>query len=103
MPGRQNLIQVCLFTKMKKRIALNTFYTIGIVISVVGIKWAYQNANYPIVALLAAAAIFFIYLKINIVKEVKSDLKVKEEQYKAFAKEEQGNPLKEDPNAPVKK
>lgn len=87
---------------MKKRIVLNAFYTIGIVISVVGIKWAYQNANYPIVALLVATGIFFLYLKINIVKEVKTDLRTKEEQYKSSVIEEKNLPAKEVANLPVK-
>ena len=73
---------------MKKRIILNTFYTLGIVISVVGLKWAWQNANYPVMALLVATALFFLYLKINIVKEVKSDLKEKEAQVNAMSKKE---------------
>ncbi|MCX2482066.1 DUF6358 family protein [Pedobacter sp. MR2016-24] len=73
---------------MKKRIILNTFYTLGIVISVVGLKWAWQNANYPVMALLVATALFFLYLKINIVKEVKSDLKEKEAQVNAMPKKE---------------
>lgn len=98
--GRQNLILKCQFTNMKKRIALNTFYTLGIVVSVVGIKWAYENANYPIVAFLVASGLFFLYLKIKITKEVRAELKAKEEQYKSFSGQEQ--PLKEDPNAPLK-
>jgi len=73
---------------MKKRIILNAFYTLGILISVIGLKWAYQNANYPILALLIATGAFFLYLKINIVKEVKTDLKTKEEAYKASVKDE---------------
>ncbi|MDO7743025.1 MAG: DUF6358 family protein [Pedobacter sp.] len=73
---------------MKKRIILNTFYTLGIVISVVGLKWAWQNANYPMMALLVSTALFFLYLKINIVKEVKSDLKEKEAQVNAMPKKE---------------
>jgi len=73
---------------MKKRIILNTFYTLGIVISVVGLKWAWQNANYPMLALLVSTALFFLYLKINIVKEVKSDLKEKEAQVNAMPKKE---------------
>ena len=88
MHGRKLLILTCLSTKMKKRIILNTFYTLGIVISVVGLKWAWQNANYPVMALLVATALFFLYLKINIVKEVKSDLKEKEAQVNAMPKKE---------------
>jgi len=67
---------------MKKKIALNTFYTLGIVVSVIGLKWAFQNANYPVVALLIATSIFFLYLKINIVKEVRSGIKEKENSLK---------------------
>ena len=63
---------------MKKQIALNTFYTLGIVISVIGLKWAFQNANYPVVALLIATGLFFVYLKIKIVKEVRAGIKEKQ-------------------------
>lgn len=73
---------------MKKQIALNTFYTIGIVVSVLGLKWAIENSNYPIIALLVATAGFFLYLKINLVKEVKKAIKEKEELYKSNIKEE---------------
>jgi len=77
------LIQVCLFIKMKKKIALNTFYTLGIVVSVVGLKWAYQSHNFPVVGLLILTALFFLYLKINIVKEVRTGIKDKESSLQA--------------------
>jgi len=76
--GSRNLIRACLFIRMKKKIALNTFYTLGIVVSVVGLKWAYTAHNYPVLALLVVTALFFLYLKINIVKEVRSGIKDKE-------------------------
>lgn len=78
MHGSRNLIRACLFIRMKKKIALNTFYTLGIVVSVVGLKWAYTAHNYPVLALLVVTALFFLYLKINIVKEVRSGIKDKE-------------------------
>lgn len=78
MHGRKRLILTCLFTKMKKKIALNTFYTIGIVVSVIGLKWAYTGHNYPVVGLFIATTLFFLYLKINIVKEVRAGIKDKE-------------------------
>lgn len=78
MHGRKRLIQACRFTKMKKKYALNVFYTLGIVVSVVGLKWAYLGHNYPVMALLIATALFFLYLKINIVKEVRTGIKDKE-------------------------
>lgn len=73
---------------MKKRIALNAFYTLGIIISVIGLKWAITNANYPIAGLLVVTGVFFLYLKINIVKEVRSGLKDREAAYHASIKEE---------------
>lgn len=85
--GRQLLIRKCQFIKMKKQIAFNTFYTIGIVISVLGLKWAIENSNYPIVALLVAIAGLFLYLKINLVKEVKKSIKEKEDQYNSSLKD----------------
>lgn len=87
-PGDKSLTQACLFTNMKKKIALNTFYTLGIVVSVVGLKWAYEGHNYPVVGFLIATALFFLYLKINIVKEVRSGIKDKESSLKATTKEE---------------
>lgn len=73
---------------MKKKIALNTFYTLGIVVSVIGLKWAYQAHNFPVVGLLVATAIFFLYLKITIVKEVRSGIKDKEKSIASAAKDE---------------
>jgi 1,4-dihydroxy-2-naphthoate octaprenyltransferase len=73
---------------MKKNIALNVFYTLGIVVSVVGIKWADQAHNIPVVGVLIATALFFLYLKINIVKDVRSSIKDKESSINAAAKDE---------------
>ncbi|QNK62711.1 hypothetical protein H7F33_19580 [Pedobacter sp. PAMC26386] len=73
---------------MKKNIILNAFYTLGIVISVIGLKWAFQNANYPVVGLLIVTGLFFIYLKINIVKEVRAGIKEKENSLKSSVKDE---------------
>lgn len=73
---------------MKKNIAFNTFYTIGIVVSIVGLKWAWQGHNYPVAGVLVVTALFFLYLKIKIVKEVRSGIKEKEEKVKSSFKDE---------------
>jgi len=73
---------------MKKNIALNVFYTLGIVVSVIGLKWAYQAHNFPVVGVLVATAIFFLYLKIKIVKDVRSSIQEKEKSISAAAKDE---------------
>jgi hypothetical protein len=88
LPGDRNLILACLFTKMKNKILLNTFYTVGILVSVVGLKWAFQGHNYPMMGLLVATALFFLYLKINIVKEVKKGIKEQEKTINTPVKDE---------------
>lgn len=60
---------------MVKKFALNIFYTLGLILSGFGIVWASQNSNWYIVAVLVAAAVFFLYLKIQLLKEVKNAIK----------------------------
>jgi len=72
---------------MKRNIIFNAFYTIGIVVSIVGLKWAYTAQNYPVMGVLVATALLFLYLKINIVKEVRNGIKEKENQYNASIKD----------------
>jgi Flp pilus assembly protein TadB len=72
---------------MKKNIALNVFYTLGIVVSVVALKWAYQAHNFSVVGVLVATTIFFLYLKIRIVKDVRSSIQEKEKSINATAKD----------------
>ncbi|MEJ2883813.1 DUF6358 family protein [Pedobacter sp. GR22-6] len=62
---------------MGKKIALNVFYNLGIIISIFGMVWAYNNAKYPVIAFFLATAGFFVYLKIQLVKEMRSSLKKK--------------------------
>lgn len=63
---------------MKKQIALNVFYTLGLIISVCGLFWAFKNHNYLVMALFVAAAALFLYLKIQLIKDVRATLKSKE-------------------------
>lgn len=78
---------------MKKKFALNIFFTLGIIVSVVGIKWAYVGHNYPVLGLLVATALFFLYLKINLVKDVRTGIKEQEQILKS-------TPPVIDPSAP---
>jgi hypothetical protein len=54
----------------------------------VGLKWAYQAHNIPVVGLLVATALFFLYLKISIVKEVRTGIKDKEKSISSAVKDE---------------
>lgn len=60
---------------MVKKIALNVFYNLAIIVSVIGIIWCYNNGKYPVIALFVATAAFFIYLKIQLMREMKNTLK----------------------------
>jgi len=86
--GVRNLIQACRFTNMKSKILVNTFYILGIVVSVMGLKWALQAHNYPVAALFIGTALFFLYLKMKMIGEVKAVIKEKENSMKASAKDE---------------
>jgi len=73
---------------MKKNIALNVFYTLGIVVSVIALKWASQAHDFPVVGVLVATTIFFLYLKIKIVKDVRSSIQEKEKSINDAAKDQ---------------
>ncbi|RZK83152.1 MAG: hypothetical protein EOO92_00205 [Pedobacter sp.] len=57
---------------MKKKIALNVFYNLGVIISICGIVWAFKNDSYPVVALFVATAGLFLFLKVQLFKDLKN-------------------------------
>ncbi|RZL17166.1 MAG: hypothetical protein EOO89_09270 [Pedobacter sp.] len=63
---------------MKRKIALNVFYNLGLIVSICGLFWAFQNQNYLVAALFVATAAFFLYVKIQLIKDIKGSLKNKE-------------------------
>jgi hypothetical protein len=62
---------------MKRKIALNVFYNLGLIISVFGIFWSVQNSYYLATALFVATAAFFLYIKIQLIKDLRNTLKNK--------------------------
>jgi len=60
---------------MAKKLALNTLYTIGIVLSFITAYWAYGNKHYDYIAIALFVAALFIMLKIRILKEVRNSQK----------------------------
>ncbi|WP_316816675.1 DUF6358 family protein [Pedobacter nyackensis] len=60
---------------MIKKIAINVFYNLGIILSIIGMVWAYNNAKYLVLPLFLVTGAFFIYLKIQLAKEVRASLK----------------------------
>ena len=63
---------------MKRKIALNVFYNLGLIVSICGIFWAFQNQSYLVAALFVATAAFFLYVKIQLIKDIRGSLKNKE-------------------------
>jgi hypothetical protein len=62
---------------MFKKVALNVFYNLGVILSGYGIFWAFNNVKYTIVVLFVVTAGFFLYQKLQLVKEMRSTLKNK--------------------------
>jgi hypothetical protein len=62
---------------MGKKIALNVFYNLGIIVSIFGIVWGFNNTKYLAVALFVVTAAFFLYLKLQLIKEMRNALKKK--------------------------
>ena len=56
---------------MGKKIALNVFYNIVLLLSVVGMGWAFKNDSLLIVAFFAATFTAILYFKIQLVKNFK--------------------------------
>ncbi|MFP5079178.1 DUF6358 family protein [Pedobacter sp. JCM 36344] len=65
---------------MKRKIALNVFYNLGLIVSICGIFWAFKNHSYLVTALFVATAAFFLYVKIQLIKDIRSSLKNKEKE-----------------------
>ena len=62
---------------MKKQIALNVFFYLGIILSIIGLKWAMRTENHLALALFIVTGIFFIYLKIRLIKDLRKSIKDK--------------------------
>lgn len=63
---------------MGKKIALNVFYNLGLIVSIFGAVWAFNNTKYLVIVLFVATAAFFLYLKLQLIKEMRNALKKKE-------------------------
>jgi hypothetical protein len=60
---------------MGKKIALNVFYNLGLIVSIFGAVWAFNNTKYLVIVLFVTTAAFFLYLKLQLIKEMRSALK----------------------------
>lgn len=53
---------------MGKKLALNVFYNLALILSVIGIVWAFRNDSLLIVAFFTATFMAILYFKIQLVK-----------------------------------
>lgn len=67
---------------MGKKIALNVFYTLSLVLCFLGMVWAYKNNSYLIVIFFASAFAAVLFFKIQLLKDLKKDLNNKSNQNK---------------------
>jgi hypothetical protein len=58
---------------MGKKIALNVFYNLILILSFIGMIWAYQNNSLLIVAFFGAVFAAILIFKIQLVKDVRKD------------------------------
>lgn len=65
---------------MGKKIALNVFYNLGLIVSIFGAVWAFNNTRYLVIVLFVATAAFFLYLKLQLIKDMRAALKKKEKE-----------------------
>lgn len=71
---------------MKKQFILNLLLNLGIIFLVMSGVSAYQSGNMLILGIAIAVSVVLIYLKVVLLKHVKSDFKKKQEQQFAPAK-----------------
>ena len=60
---------------MKKKIFLNAFYNLALILCILGAFWAYEN-NSPLVAVfLVAMLAAFLFFKVKLIKELNKEFK----------------------------
>ncbi|WP_343531097.1 DUF6358 family protein [Pedobacter sp.] len=60
---------------MKKRIFLNAFYNLALILCIFGAFWAYDNKS-PLVAIfLVAAMAAFLFFKIKLIRELNKEFR----------------------------
>lgn len=55
---------------MGKKIALNVLFNVGIIFSIFGMIWSYNNNSPLVVAFFGATLVAFIYVKIQLIKSI---------------------------------
>jgi hypothetical protein len=62
-----------------KKIALNSVYNLGLILSIMGIVWCFQNEKYIPCFFLVGAAVAIFYFKVQLTKEIRKSFKEKDQ------------------------
>ncbi|GAB1463718.1 DUF6358 family protein [Pedobacter sp. UBA4863] len=60
---------------MKKKIFLNAFYNLAMILCIMGAFWAYENKSPLISIFLVAVLAAFLFFKVKLIKELNKELK----------------------------
>lgn len=60
---------------MGKKIIINVCYNLGLILSIFGMGWAYNNNSVLIVVFFAATFAAVLFFKIQLVRDFRKDLK----------------------------
>lgn len=60
---------------MKKKIFLNAFYNLALILCIIGAFWAYENKSPLISIFLIAVMAAFLFFKIKLIKELNRELR----------------------------
>ena len=60
---------------MKKKIFLNAFYNLAMILCIMGAFWAYENKSPLISIFLVAVLAAFLFFKLKLIKELNKELK----------------------------
>ena len=58
---------------MKKKIFINVAYNLGLILSIVGMGWAYNNHSWLIVIFFVATFLAFAFFKVQLLKDLRKD------------------------------
>jgi len=59
---------------MRKKIILNVFYNLGLILSIFGMMWAYNNKSTLIIVFFGATFAAVAFFKYQLLKDVRKDI-----------------------------
>jgi hypothetical protein len=60
---------------MKKKIFINAFYNLALILCTIGVFWAYENSSPLIIIFFVAVFASILFFKIRLIKDLRKELK----------------------------